>query len=71
MTNETVKNESSNKPTHQVSVRRGTGKKATFERIGVAWFNAEKNSVYVKLAGTQIIDDGFGIYPVSDDTAGR
>ena len=41
-------------PTHVAKVRHGWGKKATYERIGVAWLN-EDGSLYVKLAGTQLV----------------
>ena len=41
-------------PTHVAKVRHGYGKKATYERIGVAWRN-DDGSLYVKLAGTQLV----------------
>ena len=41
-------------PTHVAKVRHGYGKKATYERIGVAWRN-DDGSLYVKLAGTQVV----------------
>ena len=41
-------------PTHVAKVRHGYGKKATYERIGVAWRN-DDGSLYVKLAGTQMV----------------
>ena len=51
-------------------VRHGFGKKATYERIGVAWENEDK-SVYVKLYGTQVVNQGFTLYRVEDnDKAG-
>src|SRR6185437_10773122 len=41
-------------PTHVAKVRHGYGKKATYERIGVAWRN-EDGSLYLKLSGTQVV----------------
>ena len=41
-------------PTHVAKVRHGWGKKATYERIGVAWRN-DDGSLYVKLSGTQVV----------------
>ena len=41
-------------PTHVAKVRHGYGKKATYERIGVAWRN-DDGSLYVKLSGTQVV----------------
>ena len=43
-------------PTHVAKVRHGYGKKATYERIGVAWRN-DDGSLYVKLSGTQVVSD--------------
>ena len=42
-------------PTHVAKVRHGYGKKATYERIGVAWRNEKDGSLFLKLAGTQVI----------------
>jgi hypothetical protein len=59
-----------NQPAYLAKVRHGFGKKATYERIGVAWENEDK-SVYVKLYGTQIVNQGFTLYRVEDnDKAG-
>jgi len=63
----TTSNESQNRPTHLVKVRHGQGKKATYERIGAAWENQANGFIYVKLHGTQIIEDGFSLYPVTGD----
>ena len=41
-------------PTHVAKVRHGYGKKATYERIGVAWRN-DDGSLYLKLSGTQVV----------------
>lgn len=57
--------ENANRPTHVVKLRHGTGKAAHWERIGAAWLG-DKGSIYVKLHGTQIIADGFTLYPVTD-----
>ena len=62
----TQETESGNKPTHVVKVRDGHGRKATYERIGVAWLNEETGSLWVKLHGTQIVEDGFSIYPINE-----
>lgn len=62
----TEETEKSNQPTHLVKVRHGHGKKASYERIGVAWENRETGSFWVKLHGTQIVSEGFSIYPIEE-----
>jgi hypothetical protein len=52
-------------PTHLAKVRHGWGKKATYERIGVAWLN-EDGSLYVKLAGTQLVS-ALTLYELEDN----
>ena len=50
-------------------MRHGYGKKASYERIGVAWTN-EDGSFYVKLHGTQIVS-AFTLYELPrDENAG-
>ena len=59
-----------NKPNFYAKVRHGFGKKASYERIGAAW-RTEEGSIYVKLAGKQVVDQGFTLYAVEDnDKAG-
>jgi hypothetical protein len=59
-----------NKPKFYAKVRHGFGKKASYERIGAAWLT-EDGSIYVKLAGKQVVDQGFTLYAVEDnDKAG-
>jgi hypothetical protein len=41
-------------PTHVAKVRHGYGKRATYERIGVAFRN-DNGSFYVDLCGTQLV----------------
>ncbi len=60
-------NAAGNKPTMIAKQRVGFGKKATYERLGVAWTN-DDGSFYVKLHGTQIITGGFVLYPIEDDS---
>jgi len=68
-TNGTEQNGKSNPPTHVAKVRHGYGKKASYERIGVAWQN-EDGSFYIKLHGTQIVS-AFTLYELnSNDKAG-
>ena len=55
-----------NRPTHVVKIREGHGKKATYERIGVAWENPEKGAFWVKLHGTQLVSEGFSLYPIEE-----
>lgn len=64
--NSTDRNESdeAKQPTHIAKVRHGTGKAAHYERIGVAWESDDGRSVYVRLQGTQIVADGFTLYPI-------
>lgn len=57
-----------NLPTHVAKTRTGYGKKATYERIGVAWEN-EDGSFYVKLYGTQVVSN-FTLYAI-DAAAGE
>jgi len=66
---QTEQNGKSNPPTHVAKVRHGYGKKATYERIGVAWCN-EDGSFYIKLHGTQVVS-AFTLYelPASDKAA--
>lgn len=66
MKGRTMENGSTNKPTHLVKVREGHGKKATYERIGVAWYNVDNDSFYVRLHGTQIVSNGFSLYPIEE-----
>ena len=70
-TNEKPQTEkTANMPTMVVKQRVGFGKKATYERLGVAWLN-DDGSIYVKPYGTQIISGGFTLYPLEtgDDAA--
>ena len=61
-TNEARQNGNSNLPTHVAKTRKGYGKKASYERIGVAWDN-EDGSFYVKLYGTQLVSN-FTLYKI-------
>lgn len=62
--------ETKNLPTHVAKTRIGYGKKASYERIGVAWIN-ENGSVYVKLYGTQVVSN-FTLYEIeAADEAGE
>jgi hypothetical protein len=56
----------SNRPTHYVRKKIGTGKKADFETLGAAWDRGD-GSLYIKLHGTQIVDGGFYVFPVKDE----
>lgn len=64
-TTEPRQNGASKLPTHVAKLRRGYGKQASYERIGVAWQN-EDGSFYVKPHGTQIIGEGFYIYRLEE-----
>ena len=63
-TNDTRNDSNSNRPTLVAKVRNGYGKKASYERIGVAWRN-EDGSFYVKLYGTQVVSN-FTLYELED-----
>ena len=58
--NDTRENGRGKLPTHVAKVRHGYGKKASYERIGVAWVN-DDGSYYVKFHGTQIVSS-FTLY---------
>ncbi len=49
-------------PTHVVKMARTEGDRTTYDWLGVAW-EREDGSLYVRLHGTQIISEGFSIYP--------
>ena len=50
-------------PNFYAKTRHGYGKKASYERIGAAWLT-EDGSIYVKLAGKQVVEQGFTLYAV-------
>lgn len=52
-----------NQPTHTVRIRHGYGKQARYETIGAAWTGKDQ-SFYVKLNGTQLVSEGFSLYPI-------
>ena len=60
-TAEPRQNGESKLPKYVVKMREGYGKKATYDRIGVAWEN-DDGSLYVKLHGRQIVERGFTLY---------
>ena len=64
--NQTLNQNVSSKPTHNLRKKVGYGKQTEFETIGVAWAR-EDGGFYVKLHGTQIIDGGFYAFPVKQD----
>ena len=55
-----------NPPTHVAKVRHGTGRQASYERVGVAWINREDDTVYIRLYGTQVIDRAITCYPIEE-----
>lgn len=57
-----------NPPTHVVKRRQGEGEAATYERLGVAWAK-ENGAIFVRLHGTQIVADGFTLYPIEEGGA--
>ncbi|MDP4026624.1 hypothetical protein Q8W71_28860 [Methylobacterium sp. NEAU 140] len=56
----------SRQPTHDVKLRRPSNEKPIYERIGAGW-QREDGTFYVRLHGTQIVSEGFYLYPVGDD----
>jgi len=65
----TTANETQNgnkKPDFYAKIRHGFGKKASYERIGAAW-RTEDGAIYVKLAGKQLVDQGFMLYEAEDN----
>lgn len=68
MTTTNKTNENNNaQPTHTLRKKKGYGKKAEFETIGVAW-TREDGGFYVKPYGTQIIDGGFYAFPIKEQS---
>jgi hypothetical protein len=68
--NTTAEARQSKLPTHAAKTRVGYGKATTYERIGVAWLN-DDGSVYVKLAGTQLVSN-FTLYQLpANEKAGE
>jgi hypothetical protein len=60
----------SRKPGFVAKTRKGTGDQAVYDRIGVAWKNAD-GSFFIKLAGTQVVSD-FMLYEIeSTDQSGE
>lgn len=57
-----------NPPTHIVKRRQGEGEAAIYERIGVAWAR-DNGAIFVRLHGTQIVSDGFTLYPIEEGGA--
>lgn len=57
----------SRKPGFVAKTRKGTGEQAIYERIGVAWRNAD-GSFFIKLAGTQVVSD-FMLYEIESTEA--
>jgi hypothetical protein len=57
------------RPTHIVRKKVGHGKRTDFETLGVAWDRGD-GSLYIKPYGTQIIEGGFYVFPVSADQEG-
>ena len=55
-----------NPPTHVIKTRNGTGRNASYDRIGAAWLNPEDGSLYIKLHGTQIVNTGFTAYEIEE-----
>jgi hypothetical protein len=69
-TTTTDERQNGNQPGYVAKVRQGFGKKATYERIDVAWLN-EDGAIYVKFSGTQVVSSGFTLYKLEDnDKAG-
>lgn len=58
----------SNPPTHVAKLRTERGDATSFERIGVAWAK-DNGSIFVRLHGTQIVTEGFTLYPIEEGGA--
>lgn len=66
MSNNFKKRAKKTQPTHRAKYRYGTGKAATYESIGAAWFDADTGAVFVRLNGTQIVGEPFTLYPIEN-----
>ena len=64
-TNNQSQKAAARQPTHDVSVKRGSGDAARYERIGAGW-QREDGSIYVKLVGTQLVSEGFTLYAIDE-----
>jgi len=64
-TNTAPENQPAKKPGFVAKTRQGHGKGTVYERIGVAWQNAD-GSFYIKLAGTQVIGE-FHLYRIETE----
>lgn len=65
MNTEEQQSNKTNKPTHIVRKRKGSGDNADFETIGMAWDRGD-GSYYIKPYGTQVINGGFYMFPIKD-----
>lgn len=64
MTTATENTTANKRPDFAVKLRKGTGDKASFEQIGVAW-ERENGTMYCRLVGSQVVSNGFYLFPIN------
>ena len=61
-TPENTDQDNKNRPDWIVKAPRGYGRQSRLDRVGVAW-DREDGGIGIRLAGKQIIEDDFYLYP--------
>lgn len=65
--NNETQNENGNRPDFVAKTSKGYGRKARFERVGVAW--KREDGICLRLIGTQIVNEDIYLFPIAQDAA--
>ncbi len=65
-TNET-QTENGNRPDFVAKTSKGYGRKARFERVGVAW--KREDGICLRLIGTQVVNEDIYLFPIAEEAA--